>query len=141
MTDCSSTQVVRLGKRLFTFSTSGNRLQVTEATLGEKVTETEVETDVNIEITGSYYITCCQVDDRALVMFVGCDAKNVFAALVSIGTGELKRESIHVEVLEVKGLEFWNHRPYLAQIGENKVWASFDDSDEVWFCETEGNVL
>ena len=123
------------------FSTSGNRLRVVETALGEKVTKTEVDTDVNIEIAGSCYSTCCLVDDRALVMVVGCDAKNVFSAIVSVGPGELNRESIHVEVLEVKGLEFWSRCPYLAQIGENRVWASFADSDEVWFCEIKASAI
>ena len=131
----------RLGDRLFRFLRSGSSLLVTELTLGEEVTKTEVDTGVDTGITQRYFPGCCRLGDRALVMFGAKNAASVFAALVSVGPGELSRESIQVERLEVKGPEVWTEVPFLAQIGENKVWASFLNSDEAWICEVKGSAI
>lgn len=139
-----SANVVRLGKRSFHFlilQGVQRRLLVIELTLGERVTKTEVDTGVDTGIVQTYLPGCCQLGDEALVMFGVENTTDVFAALVSIDPGELTRESIHVKRLEMTGLESWGGGPYLAQIGETRLWGSFFNSDEVWICKLRGNTL
>jgi len=60
---------------------------------------------------------------------------------VSIDPGELMRKSIHIEKKKVIGLETYGNAPLLVQISENKVWASFYYSDEIWIGEITGNTM
>jgi len=68
-------------------------------------------------------------------------ATEFFCALVGITSGVLDNASIHVEEKRVGGLERWKGEAYLVQISDNKVWASFYDSNDIWLGEFRGDEL
>jgi len=69
------------------------------------------------------------------------DATDFFCAFVRIDPGELTQQSIHVEEKRVTGWKSYGLGPHLAQIAENKVWASFHNSDEIWIGELKGEEV
>jgi len=127
--------------RVFHFSQCDRKLSVTEIFFGPRLKTRTVNTGVDCKTNHDGYISCCPLGDKILVMAGEWNATEFFCALVGIDLGELSRESIHVEQKRVGGLERWKVEAYLVQISDNKVWASFYDSNEIWIGELKGDEL
>jgi len=128
--------------RVFSFAPDKQRkLVVSEVFLDDEVEVKEVNTGVDCKCSSFFYSSCCSFGDKILVMAGELFATDLFCALVSIDLGELTEESIHIEEKNVIGWEVYQSGPFLAQISENKVWASFHNSNEIWIGEAKGNEL
>jgi len=129
-------------ERVFNFGPdSQGKLVVSELFLGEEAGVREVNGGVKCKCSSIRFFACCALGDRILVMAGERDATDFFCALVTIDAGELTKKSIHVEEKKVTGWEKYEPVPFLAQISENKVWASFYYSDEIWIGELKGDDL
>jgi len=128
--------------RVFNFAADDRgKFTVEEVFLGEKVGAREVNTGVDCKCNNGYISSCCALDDKILVMAGERNATDFFCAIVSIDPGELTKESIHIEEKKVRGWENYRSGPFLAQISENTVWASFLWSNEIWIGELKGDEL
>jgi len=127
---------------VFNFAVDGpGKLVVSEIFLGEKVRTSRVATERNCKCSKCYHTSCCPLGDKILVMAGERNATDFFCALVSIDPGELNGKSIHLEEKRVIGWESYRCGPFLVQISENKVWASFYYSDEMWIGELKGDEV
>jgi len=117
------------------------KLRVSEIFLGEEVGARRVNTGVDCNSTYHYSSSCCSLGDKVLVMAGDEDGTGFFCALVSIDPGELTEASIHIEEKKVTGWGKYKTVPFLVQISESKVWASFDDSDEILIGEIKATEL
>jgi len=127
--------------RVFHFFPDRKKLCVTEVFIGPCLKTRTVNTGIDCKTDDDKYVSCCSFGEQILVMARERYATEFFCALVSIDPGELSRESIHIEEKRVVGLEEWEAVSYLVQIAENKVWISFDDSDEIWIGELKGDDI
>jgi len=128
--------------RVFNFAADDQRkLVVGEVFLGEEVEVRRVGTGVKCKCSSSRFFSCCPLGDKVLVMAGEQYATEFFCALVSIDPGELTQESIHIEEKKVSGWESYGLGPVLVQISEDRVWASFDLSDEIWIGKLKGDEL
>jgi len=128
--------------RMFNFAPDDQRkLVVSEVFLGEEVRTIRVNTGVDCKCKYRYFSSCCPLGEKILLMAGNWDATDFFCALVSIDPGELTGESIHIEERKVIGWERYKDVPFLVQISENEVWASFYDSNEIWIGELKGDEL
>jgi len=127
--------------RVFHFSQYQKNLRITEIFLGPWMKMRTVDTDVDCKAEHDEYISCCSCGDKILVIAGRWRGDDMFCALVTIDPGVLSKESIHFEGKRLIGWERYNDAPYLAQISENEVWASFDCSDEIWTGKFNGNEL
>jgi len=128
--------------RMFNFVPNGQRkLVVSEVFLGEEVEVKEVNTGLNCKCSNSHFFTCCPFGDKILVMAGEKNAADFFCALVGVDPGELTGESIHIEEKKVTGWDEYKNLPFLVQLSESKVWASFSWSDEIWVGELKRDEL
>jgi len=128
--------------RVFNFGPdSQGKLVVRELFLGEEVEVKEVNTGVDCKCRYTRFFSCCPFGNKVLVMAGEQGAADFFCAFVRIDPGELTKESIHIEKKKVIGWEKYETVPFLVQIAENKVWASFFNSDRIWIGELKGNEL
>jgi len=127
--------------RVFHFSQCEGKLCVTEIFFGPRVKTRTVNTGIGCKTDRDNNISCCPLGDKLLVMAGRWNELDMFCALVSIEPGDLSSESIHVEEKRVVGLVRWKVGAYLVQISENKVWMSFDYSNDIWIGELSGDEL
>jgi len=127
--------------RLLHFSQCEGKLCVTEILFEPWVKTRTVNTGIDCKTDKDRGISCCSFNDKILVMAGEENAADFFCALVSIDPGELTRESIHVEEKKVIGWKKYDGIFYLAQISEDRVWASFLDSRRIWIGELKGEEL
>jgi len=128
--------------RLFNFAPNNKgKLVVSELFLGDEVRARRVNTGVDCKCGKYYRISYCPLGEKILVMVGDYRATDFFCALVAIDLGKLTQESIHVEEKKVIGWESYRSGPFLVQISENRVWASFHYSDEIWIGEIRGDEL
>jgi len=123
--------------RVFHFSQDHKNLCVTEILFGRHLRTKTVNTGVEC-MTGEWgYISCCSLGERILVLAGTENSTDAFCCLLKVDPGKLSEDSIHLETKPVKGWRrYWN-TPFLAKISEDRFWASFRNSDEVWFGEIE----
>jgi len=137
-----SSNTCKSSGRVFSFvPDKQGKLVVSEVFLGEEVRVKKVDTGVDCKCSGRYLSSCCPVGGKILVMAGKENAADFFCALVNIDPGELTEESIHIEEKKVIGWESYRSGPHLVQISENKVWALFHSSDEIWIGEVKGGEL
>jgi len=127
--------------RVFHFSQRERKLCVTEILFGSTLKTKTVDTGVDCKTDDDKHISCCPLGDKLLVMAGRWNEPDMFCALVTIDPGELTEESIHIEEKRVSGCHGWGFGHYPAQLAENKVWVSFDLSDEIWIGEIKGDEL
>jgi len=127
--------------RVFHFSAVQGKLTVYELFFGDEVRVKEIITEADCGSRHAYYSSCCLFGDKVLVMAGKRDKTNFFCGLLSIDPGELTTESIHIEGKRVTGWEKYWGAPRLAQVPQDKVWASFPWSDEIWIGELKGDEL
>jgi len=126
--------------RLLHFSHHQEKLCVTEVLFEPWLKTRTVNTGVECRADAGKQVSCCSFGDKIFVM-VEEHNTDVFCALVSIDSGELTCESIHLEKKLVTGWATFWACPYLVQLTENKVWASFYGSSEIWIGEIKGETL
>jgi len=127
--------------RLLHFSSAQRKLCVTEVFFGPWLKTRTISTGVDCKTDGAVFLSCCPFGDRVLVMAGEKGTADFFCAFVSIDPGELTRESIHIEEKKVTGWKKYEDVPHLAQISENRVWASFHGSNEIWIGEIKGDEM
>jgi len=128
--------------RVFNFTPDDQgKFWVSELILTEEVEVKEVNTRVDCKCNEEYLSSCCSCGSKILVTAGKENATDFFCALVSIDPGELTRDPIHIEEKKVIGWEKYKSAPFLAQISENKMWASFHNSNEIWIGELKGDEL
>jgi len=137
---CSHNTVDHQG-RLLHFSQSDNKLCVTEIIFGPTLKTRTVDTEVSCKTSKDWMISCCSFGEKILVMAGDVGAGDVFCALLEIDPGTLARGSIHLEEKRVSGWEKYEDIPFLTQISECKVWASFNRSNEIWIGEIKGDEM
>jgi len=118
--------------RVFSFSQTQGELVVSELLLGQRVKRLDCLTGVNSKTANDTLISCCDTEDGILVMAGALNSADVFAAMVSVDRGELKRESIHLVPLRVCGGLNWLGTAFLLQISKRKIWLTFSGGCEVW---------
>jgi len=127
--------------RVFHFSQREGKLCVTEILFGPWLKTRTVNTDVDCKTDDDKYLSCCSFGGKILVMTGDRNETDMFCVLVNIEPGELASKSIHLEEKRIVGLEAHHFEAYLVQIAENKVWISFNCSDEIWIGEIKGEEL
>jgi len=136
---CLFYNTIAYGGKLLHFSQCQGKLCVTEILIGWWVRTKTVNTGIDCKTCKDWQISCCSFSDKILV-FSG-HASDFFCALVSIDPGELTREPIHIDEKRVTGWGECDTALFLVQIAENKVWASFYNSDEIWIGELKDETL
>lgn len=136
-----NSNTVSCGGRVFSFSHTRGELLISEILLGQRVKRLDVSAGLNCKTDNEGLIACCPLGDGILVMAGAVDATDLFAALVVVDKGELKRETVHITKLDVHGNGKWLDTPFLVQVAKKKAWLSFRGSDEVWFCQLRGGAL
>jgi len=127
--------------RVFHFFQREGKLCVTEVLFGPWLKTRTVDTGIDCKTDDDNNISCCSFGEKILVMAGEENETDMLCALVSIEPGELSSESIHIEEKRIVGSERGEVEAYLVQISENKVWMSFDYSDEIWIGEITGDEL
>jgi len=119
--------------RVFNFSHLGGTLVVTEYYLEGDVTRKGTNTGINCRTSDKGICSCCILGDSFLVTGGNDGSTDLFTALVTIEPKALGRKTVHVKELRLVGGEACRPRPFLAEVSEDRVWASFSNSNEVWF--------
>jgi len=127
--------------RVLHFLSIQGKLCITEIFFGAWLKTRMVNTGANCKTDDDRHISCCSFGDKVLVMAGEENTTDVFCGLVSIDRGDLTRDSIHLEEKHIAGWENYRPAPFLAQISESKIWASFPGSNGIWIGELKGNEL
>lgn len=125
--------------RTLCFSQVKKKLRVTELILGEKVTFTDVETNVDCLSDRDYFLGCCTFGEAILVM--GGSVNNIFAALVAVDAGKLNKQSVHVFTLNVIGQMKGIDIPYLCQVSRHRVLMYYGKRNQMWYCYIKDSTL
>jgi len=139
--DCRSHNVIARQKRLFHLSSAQGRLCVTEILVGRWIKTRTINTGVECGAVESRYISCCSFGEKILVFGGKADESEVFCALVSIGPGELTKESVQIERKQVSEWKTYTRAILPVQISEDRVWVSFPGSCGIWIGEIKGDKL
>jgi len=127
--------------RVFHFSQEQKKLCVTEIILGPRLKVRSINTGIDCEIDEDQFISCCSFGDKILVIAGSALYHAAFCALVSIGSGDLSKESIHIEEKVVQQPDKWAAWQSLAQISETEVWIRERCAIGIWVLEIKGQEV
>lgn len=134
---------VQCGGRIFHFSLSGERDSRDERLLISEVIfygrRVRLLTHYTLVKIYDGHIGCCRLGDRIFV--ISGRAERISALLVQVGEGRLSDETVRITSLRHNGRLKWHAYPFLCQVSGNQVLLYFDQSQDMWYCDINGEEL